>query len=225
MLPWDLRLTNARRNLLSAARRLTLRDGTIGVVVGAQTQTLDPNPLCRRVLVVGSGGAGKSTFARNLGRATGLPVIHLDRYHWRAGWTAPPREQWHDTVDQLIARDSWIMDGNYSGTFSRRFAVADAVVFLDYPRTLCVARALKRIALSPWTARLDMADGCRERLDIEFLRWVWHFPIRSRPRIMDALSQNCHRIEVFRVPDPSALPLVTERIVKRTVGNSTQKRW
>jgi adenylate kinase family enzyme len=191
-------------------------------VVGSHAQTLDTDSSWRRILVVGSGGAGKSTFARNLGRVTGLPVIHLDRYYWRAGWTAPSPEQWHEAVDQLIAGDSWIMDGNYSSTFARRFAVADAVVFLDYPRTLCVARALKRFALSRWAARPDMADGCHERLDIEFLRWIWHFPIRSRPRVMDALSQNRHRVECFRVSHPSALPLVTERIVNRTVGDRTR---
>ncbi len=47
-----------------------------------------------RVAVVGSGGAGKSTFARDLGRRTGIPVIHLDQHHWKPGWVETPPEDW-----------------------------------------------------------------------------------------------------------------------------------
>jgi adenylate kinase family enzyme len=118
-------------------------------------------------------------------------------------------------VDELIARESWIMDGNYSSTFSRRFGAADTVIFLDYSRALCVARALRRVALSRWTARPDMAEGCRERFDVRFLRWIWDFPARSRPRVMEAVSQNRHRIQFFHVRHPRDLALVTEQIVKR----------
>jgi adenylate kinase family enzyme len=44
----------------------------------------------RRVMVVGSGGAGKSTFAGALGAHTGLPVTHLDWHFWRPGWEPTP---------------------------------------------------------------------------------------------------------------------------------------
>ena len=44
----------------------------------------------RRALVIGSGGAGKSTLARELGARAGLPVVHLDRLYWRPGWTKTP---------------------------------------------------------------------------------------------------------------------------------------
>jgi len=42
-----------------------------------------------RVMIIGCAGAGKSTLARKLGAITGLPVIHLDREHWRPGWVEP----------------------------------------------------------------------------------------------------------------------------------------
>lgn len=78
----------------------------------------------RRVLVIGCGGAGKSTLARQLGEATGLPVIHLDAHYWRPGWVETPKETWRAAVDELIAADAWIMDGNYSGTHpSQRIVV------------------------------------------------------------------------------------------------------
>lgn len=68
----------------------------------------------KRVLVIGSGGAGKTTFSRRLARATGLPLVHLDRHYWRAGWTPTPASEWTEAVRAFCAAKSWIMDGNYT---------------------------------------------------------------------------------------------------------------
>ena len=38
-----------------------------------------------RVMIIGCGGAGKSTLARKLGEKTGLPVVHLDQIWWAPG--------------------------------------------------------------------------------------------------------------------------------------------
>src|ERR1700733_11230557 len=98
----------------------------------------------RRVAVVGSSGAGKSTFARRLGERTGLPVIHLDHAYWRPGWDPPPDDEWDEIAPRLAAGDEWIIDGNYSRTVDARARRADVVVFLDYPRVGCLARVLRR---------------------------------------------------------------------------------
>ena len=144
----------------------------------------------RRVVVIGNGGAGKSTFARELGRRTGLPVIHLDVEHWRPGWVAPPRPQWQRHVAALVQGDRWIIDGNYSGSFDLRFAAADTVVFLDTGRWRCAWRAATRVLRQRDRTRTDLAPGCRERVDLEFLRWVWNYPRDSRPKVLAALSRH-----------------------------------
>ena len=97
-----------------------------------------------RVVVIGSGGAGKSTFATRLGERTGLPVVHLDRHYWGAGWVPMDDEPWAATVRALAAADRWIIDGNYSGTMAIRFERADTVVFLDLPRVPCVLSVVWR---------------------------------------------------------------------------------
>src|SRR5687767_15631826 len=99
----------------------------------------------KRVLVVGSGGAGKSTFSRRLGERLGLEVIHLDTEFWRPGWTRTPRDQWRRKVEELCRRESWVMDGNFSGTFEHRLGACDTVIFLDLPRWVCAWLVLKGV--------------------------------------------------------------------------------
>src|SRR6185503_1778037 len=95
-------------------------------------------PDVQRVAVIGSGGAGKSVFSRELAERSGLPVIHLDREFWRPNWEPTPENEWADRVRSLAEAERWVMDGNYSHTMEIRFARADTVVFLDLPRLLCI---------------------------------------------------------------------------------------
>ncbi len=142
----------------------------------------------RRVLVIGSPGAGKSTFSRKLSAATGLPVIHLDRHYWQAGWTEPDKADWAATVERLVAEPRWIIDGNYGGTLPVRLARADTVILLDAGRWLCLRRVITRTLRGHGKTRDDMAEGCYERFDRGFLKFVWDYPRKSRPRVTEALA-------------------------------------
>lgn len=147
-------------------------------------------PSCemRRVLVIGSSGAGKSVFAARLAERTGLPLVHLDAIYWRPGWIATPKEAWARTVDGLLARDAWVMDGNYAGTMDRRLAACDTVVLLDLPRTVCLVRAVKRRIVHHRRSRPDMTAGCEERLTWQFIRWIWEYPAKRRPGVLAKLA-------------------------------------
>ena len=121
----------------------------------------------RRILVVGSGGAGKSTFARRLGELTGLPVVHLDRHFWRAGWKATPTDEWNTTVAQLAATPEWIMDGNFGGSQSRlpeRMSLEFLLWIWRYPRRsrqrmlTAFANAGRDVVVIRVTSRRDVAD-------------------------------------------------------------------
>jgi adenylate kinase family enzyme len=142
----------------------------------------------QRVLVIGSGGAGKSTFASGLGERTGLPVIHLDALYWRSGWTETPSDEWGRLVNKLLARDTWVIDGNYGGTQDARIAACDTVIFLDLPRHVCLWRVVKRWLRYRGRVRPDMAEGCNEHLTLEFVRWIWQYPATRRPGILAKLT-------------------------------------
>ena len=136
----------------------------------------------KRVLVIGSPGAGKSTLATRLAALTGLPLVHLDQEHWSAGWVEPEPVTFRDKMAAIIARPRWIIDGNYGATIEQRLARADTVIHLDFPAWLCVARIVKRVLGSYGQVRPDMAEGCPERFDLEFLLYTARFSSGPGPR-------------------------------------------
>lgn len=148
----------------------------------------------KRIAVIGPCGAGKSHLAMQLGAKLQLPVIHLDQLAWRSGWVEVERDELVRRQQEVFTPDgAWIADGNYGGTMMLRLAVADTIVFLDFPTSLCLYRVLKRRVMYAGRTRPDMAPGCPERfLDGEFpkfLHYVATFRARHRPRILDKLGK------------------------------------
>lgn len=129
----------------------------------------------KKVCIVGCGGSGKSTLAGKIGEITGLPVLYLDVHFWKAGWKERNRDEWALMVNNLVKQDEWIMDGNFNGTQDIRFAEADTIIFLDFPRSKCLYNAMKRVFVYRKKRRIDMADGCFERFDFDFYKWIWSY--------------------------------------------------
>jgi adenylate kinase family enzyme len=176
----------------------------------------------KRIMVIGSGGAGKSTFSNRLGEILGIEVIHLDQEYWRAGWVEPPKDVWRRKVEELVGGGEWIIDGNYSGTLDVRLAACDTIIFLDLPRTVCLWRVLKRVAASYGETRPDMAEGCKEQFDLKFLLWIWNYASRSRPKVLAAIEKHSAGKEVFRLRSPAAVEKFLSRAAERKQTEVTE---
>lgn len=142
----------------------------------------------QKIAIIGSCGAGKSTLARSLGIELNLPIIHLDTYYWKSGWQATDLKQWIEIQQELVRGDRWIVDGNYGGTMDIRLAAADTIIWLDFNRYICLARILKRNIQYFGKTRPDLAANCPERLNWEFLVYVWNFPQLQRPKILSKIK-------------------------------------
>lgn len=155
-----------------------------------------------RVLIVGSGGAGKSTLAVKLGQILDLPVIHLDKLYWQPNWVEPHKGKFRQMVAELAQADNWIIDGNYSSTIEVRAAAADTIIFLDFSRWLCLWRWAGRVIKNRGTVRPDMGEGCAEHWDFEMFRWLWTYPRKGRLKMLDALGKldKTKTIHQFRNP-------------------------
>jgi adenylate kinase family enzyme len=143
----------------------------------------------QRIAVIGCGGSGKSTLACQLGAILGIEVIHLDTLYWRPGWVEPPKDEWRRRVEELVRRETWILDGNYGGTLEIRLAAADTILFLDLPRTVCLWRAIRRRFQYHGKPRVDRAPGCAEQIDWPFLKWIWDFQSSRRPAMLERLER------------------------------------
>jgi adenylate kinase family enzyme len=151
----------------------------------------------KKVLIIGSGGSGKSTLARQLGELLEIEVKHLDKLFWQPGWTEPSKDEWLNKVKEISTEDAWVMDGNFGGTLEVRMQRCDTIVFLDLPRAVCLWRILKRRLLYHKRSRPDMAEGCNEKLDPEFVRWVWSYPRQSRPKVVKLLREHAENKKII----------------------------
>lgn len=142
----------------------------------------------KRIMVIGCCGAGKSTFSKRLQNKTQLPLIHLDQQFWLPNWTEPNKKQWAEKVRELAAKPSWIIDGNYNGTIDIRLKQAEAVILLDKPTWICLYRVMKRIVQYYDKVRPDMPEGCKERWDWPFLKYVAFFNLTRRPKLLRKLA-------------------------------------
>ena len=146
----------------------------------------------QRVMVIGQPGSGKSTFARALGDATGLPVVHIDRIHWLPGWRERPAPEKLAMIAVEEARERWIIEGGLSRSWANRSARADTIIHLDAPVMSRLWRVTARLVRYWGRSRPDLQDGCPERIGWQtpaFYRWIWTTRRSARDKMRALLSQ------------------------------------
>lgn len=138
----------------------------------------------KKVIVVGCPGSGKSTFARKLQEKTGLPLYYLDMIWHKPDKTTLTKEEFDEKLHELIARDEWIIDGNYSRTLEPRLQACDTAFVFALPLEVCLAGAQARVG----TKRIDMPWEETE-LSQEFLNYILSFSQQKLPRLLQLARQ------------------------------------
>ena len=149
-----------------------------------------------RVLIIGSNGAGKSTFSFRLAEKTGLPLVHIDQLYWRGAWDVTPEAEFDRRVQAETQDLRWIIEGNNLRSLPRRLARADTVFWFEFPPPLCVLNIFRREWAYRGRVRPDMPDQCVSRCDMKFLRMVWDFNQKNHRKIA-AMLQNAENIRVI----------------------------
>ena len=127
-----------------------------------------------KIAIVGYSGSGKSTLARKLAKKYQTDVLHFDTVQFLPDWGVRSDEEKKRITEHFLnTHDSWVIDGNYSKLFyERRMAEADIIILLLFNRFVCLHRAYRRYIKYKNTTRPDMAEGCKEKFDLAFAKWI-----------------------------------------------------
>ena len=146
-----------------------------------------------KIAIIGYSGSGKSMLARKLSEQYGIPVLHFDRVQFRPNWEIRPQAS-KEVMTRVFLdlHEDWVIDGNYSKlSFERRMAEADVIIQLRFNRLASLWRVTRRYLTYKEGNRPDMAEGCKEKLDWEFVTWVlWKGRTKeARQRYQSVLSR------------------------------------
>lgn len=150
-----------------------------------------------RIVVVGSSGSGKTTFARRLATALGVPHLEMDSVFHRHGLADEAHDEFLPTLDEFTDAARWVVDGNYTshGTRDVVWPKADTFVWLDLPRRTAMSRVVRR-TLRRVLTREEIWPGVREpfsnlyRLDPHrnIVVWTWTRHAHVREKYEQALT-------------------------------------
>ena len=127
-----------------------------------------------KIAVIGYAASGKSTLAARLGEMTGCPVLFLDKVQFVPGWQERDRAEARGMVEDFLNENrerGWVIDGNYAN-FHQERRMVDLIFFMNFPRRVCLPQALYRNWKYKGRARESIAEGCDEKMDLEFLMWI-----------------------------------------------------
>lgn len=142
-----------------------------------------------RIMIFGFSGGGKSMLARKMGEILGIEPTHFDAIHWLPNWVESTREYKREVIKPILERDRWIIEGNYRHIYwQERLELADTVIFIDVNRFTCMYQAWKRSRIYKGKTRPDMGEGCTEKFDLEFAKWVFFKGRKKRKNYLDIMK-------------------------------------
>lgn len=128
-----------------------------------------------KIQIIGYSGSGKSTLSRKLSEKYNLPCLHIDTIQFLPNWKERDLKEKEIIVKNFLDnnQDGWIIDGNYSKlSYDRRMNEADLIIQLLFGRINCLLRCYKRFKKYSNSSRPDMAEGCAEKFDKTFVKWI-----------------------------------------------------
>lgn len=183
----------------------------------------------QRISIVGNSGTGKTTMAREIAGALGIPHLELDGLHHLPNWEPIERELFRERVAEFIAGDAWVVDGNYSAVQDLIWHRADTVVWLDLPRRTVMRQLLPR-TLRRLVTREQLWNGntesWRDMLSLDPTRsivlWAWTEHRKYVERYTQAQRDPANRhLTFFRVRSRiDRERLVAELAVQAPVGGA-----
>ncbi len=150
-----------------------------------------------KICIIGGSGSGKTTLSRNLGKLLDIPVYNIDGINYLKDWKTRDKKERDSIILDKMNATKWIMDGTYSSTLDARMNASDLAIFLDYSSLARFYGVLKRFMKNHGKEK-DEIPGCREKMDIDFIRILLKWK-NKRVSIIEKLSKvNNEKIIIFK---------------------------
>lgn len=173
-----------------------------------------------RIMVIGiSAGVGKSTFARELGEILGMKVHHLDALFWKPNWVEASIEEFSAAQKKIVQQNQWIVEGNYTNTFNIRSEKADTVIYLELPLYICLYRVVKRWLMNLGKTRPDMGEGCKEKIDWAFIKFIYstYYPRRKKmEKRFQSFQEEDHKKIIVKLKSRQEIQSYLDQLKKET---------
>ena len=156
---------------------------------------MSPGNKTPNIMIVGCSGSGKSTLATEIGEFTGLRVLRMDDFTWKPNWVERKQEEMNPLIEKAVKQDGWVFEGNNPPTYHLRLPKADMLIWLDFPRSVCIKRILLRTLKNYNKPHDFLPEGCYDRFDWEFIKYVWNYNKKSRPTVEAMFNQSHPHIE------------------------------
>ncbi|MGZ3611618.1 MAG: AAA family ATPase [Ktedonobacteraceae bacterium] len=156
----------------------------------------------KKIAIIGSAGAGKTTLARSLHSILNIRVVHLDRVFWQPRWKKKPKDARREIIEKIVKNREWIIEGTYLSLSEARLDAADTIIFLDVNPFICIYRIFRRHRLFwPWNRlinkqqrdrvelkRRDLPEGSVDKLTPLYILKVLFFPLLGRRTLIKKLD-------------------------------------
>ena len=132
----------------------------------------------KKISIIGCPGSGKSTLSVQLAKILNLEVIHLDKVYWKPYWVNISKEEFDEKHDEILKKESFILDGNYNRTISKRLEKCDLVIYLDYDSQVCIDSYIQRV--KDGSIKDFITENCVETLDEDFNNYISSYNEKNR---------------------------------------------
>lgn len=150
-----------------------------------------------KISIIGGPGTGKTTLSNILSKKYNLPVTHIDGIHHLKNWEIRDKSERDQIILDIVNKDKWIIDGTYHGTLKIRLEKSDFIIWLNYSTFAQLRGVFKRYFKIHGKER-DEIPGCKERLNLEFLKYILNYNKKKRHFIYNSLQNiNTNKFIVF----------------------------